>query len=574
MSLKDPLIDYLDYIKARSSTFVSRNMDGNIPISLINAIQLAKKKLNSGRRRELAAINSEYKEKLGRIYERTTRKLNAFTDKARESLELHYNDGIGVEVAHQPKFIGGEKFIFNKLALGGLIAMQESSFFPFFYLADYDKVHPELIKTHFSLVNSSSGFVTSISNQDEKMHDGTGIRDVPLPSESYLDRVMKIISKNFTFSINTCIKERNQKQLLMERLDAALMLIKLAYHESSNYGEWFLNIISKFTNVIDDFGYLFIMSSDPDYRQLLTPAYEYLLKYREKYVHVYRQIRERFVSHGYKPPLREISKNFVPFFYECPEKGCFHQRVTLTAEVTDTMIILQGRCERCGTLHEIITNKTSPDLTDVALFLTPRVESRQYLVSKTAMPGIHVAGTGETRYYTMSIPIIKEVDATVLTPIIYFYNKITSNNFITRYLERKIIKIVGNEFLDKIKSLMKVIGRISKLMNIENGQIGAPDDDERIRKDLIVKINISNEMAARLEEFCSSAQDTIKSADGKNILSSYISNLFGRISSERHGQEAVFHWIDLALNNGIPGIFKDYKRIYMDMMPPGLNLFI
>ena len=60
----------------------------------------------------------------------------------------------------------------------------------------------------------------------------------------------------------------------------------------------------------------------------------------------------------------------------------------------------------------------------------------------------------------------------------------------------------------------------------------------------------------------------------KNTILSYLSNMFGKISKEKHGQEAVFHWLDLCLKSGLSNFFSDYLRIYKPWLPPGMEVFL
>lgn len=69
-------------------------------------------------------------------------------------------------------------------------------------------------------------------------------------------------------------------------------------------------------------------------------------------------------------------------------------------------------------------------------------------------------------------------------------------------------------------------------------------------------------------------QSTDIASEDKNIISSYLSNMFGKISKEKHGQEAVFHWLDLCLKNGLSNFFNDYFRIYKPWLPPGIEIFL
>ncbi|MHA2287704.1 MAG: hypothetical protein ACXABG_02835, partial [Promethearchaeota archaeon] len=62
--------------------------------------------------------------------------------------------------------------------------------------------------------------------------------------------------------------------------------------------------------------------------------------------------------------------------------------------------------------------------------------------------------------------------------------------------------------------------------------------------------------------------------EDKNVVSSYLSNMFGKISKEKHGQETVFHWVDLCLKNGLSNLFADHLRIYKPWLPPGMEIFL
>ncbi|MFX0100923.1 MAG: bacillithiol biosynthesis BshC, partial [Candidatus Hodarchaeota archaeon] len=405
--LKDPLQDYLSMSIRREKSWISENMESYIPMSLSHSIALGKKIINDNKDH---LVDDDLKEGLGKILEATTKKYKIFTEMASKHLDLYYNDGIGIEVAHQPKFMGGERFVFNKLALGSSLANLDEKFYPLFYLADYDKVHGELTKTHFSLVNSSSGFPCSINPEIEKKYFGTSIREIPLPSKIHLDESLQQIFDNYQFSINSCLNDAFHRKLLEERLEDALRLIKQGYYRSKTYNDWFINIAGTISNIFNDQGYLFIFSSDDGYRKLLTPVYEQILGEREKYLSLYVKLLSDFEKNGLNAPLRHVHDDFVPFFYECPEKKCNRMRIQLKAETAGSMVILQGKCENCGFDLEIITNARKPDLSEHSMHLTPRVETRQYLVAKTLQPAIHVSGTGETRYYTMSIPLLEKFD--------------------------------------------------------------------------------------------------------------------------------------------------------------------
>ncbi|MBD3188639.1 hypothetical protein GF325_17555 [Candidatus Bathyarchaeota archaeon] len=546
---------------------ISRPMANFIPRSIHHSITLAKKNMEMGGQTKMDGDTLEI---LGNIYKTTTGDLGLLTDQARTSLELFHEGKYGIEVAHQPKFLGGERFVVNKLSLGAALSAQDPEFYPFFYLADYDKVHAELTKTHFPLVNSSTGFPLSVDQEDEKRFDGAGIRYLPLPPQEYTESLLNTLRENYLFSINTCVQEGYKGNLLEERLESAIRHLKRTLHASRSYGEWFLRIIGTITNIYLDHGYIFLISSNEDYRKILTPHYEYILQHRERYIQIYQEIQETFTNSGFSSPLRDIKEDFVPFFYECPEKSCHGHRIQLSATKAGSMIVLQGKCPACNMLHEIVTSRSHPDLADHVMQLTPRVESRQYLVSKTSIPAIHVSGTGETRYYTMSMPLMKRLDPDAMLPVIHFYNKVTTNTFITRYLEGRIINSGLNGFLDAIKELMKKVGKFNQLVR-------KYEDGTKMEKFLNETIGILKDMNEAMKELESTCQHHVESKENGKVLHDldyYLANLFGQIAPERHGQESVFHWIDLCMKNGLSKVTRDYMHVYQPWLPPGLQVFL
>nr|MDO8117229.1 hypothetical protein [Candidatus Sigynarchaeota archaeon] len=336
--MDDPLYQYIEKAVHGKDSFVSGGMEGLIPLSLTDAIRLA-----STYRETRAGIETSIKEELASIFLKTTRNIGVLTERAKNSIERFLQGGLGIEIAHQPKFLGGEKFILNKLALGGKIASLHEHAFPFFYLADYDKVHPELVKVHFSLVNSGFGFSTSIEPSIEQSLTGTCISELPLPEPRYMRDIIDRILANYEFSINACTEDAIERKLLKERLEECTRLLKSAYYKANNYSDWFLNIIGTISNVYYDMGYIFIAASDPRFRKLLTPVYEHLVKEQPKYTAFYSDLFFEFTRHGLEPPLREIEPDFAPFFLECQGKTCFKNRIQPRLVASGSKTIISGR---------------------------------------------------------------------------------------------------------------------------------------------------------------------------------------------------------------------------------------
>ncbi len=562
---KDALNSYKKWAIGNESSWISDQMQDFIPHSMKNAIDLAKR--NFGK--NLSFQNDrDLKEKLGKIFEETTKKYNLFTEKAKNHLEVFYQNGLGIEVAHQPKFLGGERFVYNKLSCGAMFAQKEDNFFPFFYNADYDKVHPELIKTHFPLYNSKSGFSSSISNSQELEYNEARIKDLPLPTEEEINNYLKNIKEKYLFSIKAIVNDKWQQKLIEERFETTSHLIKSSWAKSKEYPDLFVNIIGNFSNIVYNQGFLFLSASDPEYRKLLIPQYEFLLKNQEKYYSNYDTIRNKFLQLGINPPLREIKPSLIPFFYECQTPNCFHQRIQLHHETRGSKILIKGICSKCKTPIEFETYNNHPDLSDIGLNLTPRVESRQNLVSSTIPIGIHVAGTGEARYYTMGIPIFKNINPKVILPVIYFYNKTTMNTVITRNLEQQLIDLQIPGFLDNLEILMKNTGKFNKLCKKQENE----QEFSNRREKSIELLNQVKIYLIKLEETCNQYIKENPNSPQSKIVAHYLSNMFGKISKEKHGQEAVFNWIDLSIKNGLTHLLDDYKRFYKPWLPPGLEI--
>jgi hypothetical protein len=114
---------------------------------------------------------------------------------------------------------------------------------------------------------------------------------------------------------------------------------------------------------------------------------------------------------------------------------------------------------------------------------------------------------------------------------------------------------------------MKNLGKFNSIVNKNKDYM--PD---RVKTIEILR-NFKSYMM-QLENVLLKTQTTDISSEEKNIILSYLSNMFGKISKEKHGQEAVFHWLDLCLKSGLSNFFSDYLRIYKPWLPPGMEIFL
>ncbi len=572
--MQDILQHYMDLALSQSPEIPGLKLKPYVPTSYHDAYTRAealRSKIN------YTSEDLEIRATLGDIFRSTTKSYGAFTTQAQKNLDIYLETGGLVEIGHQPKFLGGERFLLNKLAAGGNIPQFSPNLVPFLYIGDYDKVHVELIKTRIPVVNSATGLSLSIDKSVEDEYTNDSIKCLPKPTEEYLHEVLDNIRRSYQFSLRqiTPNSTPNLGSMYEERVEQALHIITRSYHATTDYAEWFGNIVATLTNIVGDYGMQFIRASNPQLQQLMLPHYEYLLQHREKYVKIYQQTFDTITDHGFRPPLREITADFVPFFVECPQNHCNSRRVLLSATENQGKIILKGKCEGCGSDIEFETSKTHPDLSEWTHNLTPRVDSRQFVVSSVIAPQIHIAGTGETRYYMMDLPLLSQFNPDLKLPIIYFYNKTTFNTPFTRHLENPLKEIP--DYFPALKALMKNVGKYKKLTKKKPIPPSSPEYlkelEERILRcrDLL---STSETNFDALHNVCVDALENPQLAPEilQNVLPAYKSNFFGEISKERSGQEAVFHWIDLLVKNGLQELFSDYALIYRPWQTPGLKI--
>lgn len=563
--MEDPLNLYMQIALGNSHENMGFPYTDFIPHSYYDTYTRAEKKLATSSH---SNQDLEMREIIADIFRSTTKKYGVWTDQAKNNLTKYIETGGMVEIGHQPKFLGGERFLLNKLACGGRIQFYSPHLVPFLYIADYDKIHGELIKTRIPILNSSTGLSLSIDKDIEQEYNEDSINCLPKPTESYLTETLNEIRRTYQFSTREAIKDAHHAQMYEERLEQALQLIRLAYFSAEDYAEWFGRIVGSLTNIVENYGMLFIRASNPQFQQLVLPYYESLLENRTKYVRYYIDLYDKFDAYGYNPPLREVKRDFVPFFVECPQNHCNDRRVLLSAEESNGKILLKGTCEACHNEIEIETSASHPDLSDWCHNLTPRVDSRQFLVSSTIKPQIHIAGTGETRYYMMDLPLLKQFDPQITLPLIYFYNKVTFNTPMTRYLEEPLKEIP--DYFPALKLLMKNVGKYKKLAK---KSFTEETLDDRIHKcTALLQENEHNFNS--LQAICMDTLQQSKASQEilQNALPAYLANYFGKINEEKSGQETVFHWIDLAVKNGLQNLFSDYHLIYQPWQSPGFKV--
>jgi hypothetical protein len=167
-----------------------------------------------------------------------------------------------------------------------------------------------------------------------------------------------------------------------------------------------------------------------------------------------------------------------------------------------------------------------------------------------------------------TLPVLKKFDSHITLPVIHFYNKTTFNTYLTRHLEQQLISASLPDYLPHLKSVMKPLGKFKKLIR-KNG-LDIEQKSEQGTQLLVDQTQAFSDLTTYLDHQLNSGINPAT----ENLILSYLSNFMGKISRERSGQESVFHWLDVAIKNGLSNILEDYELIYQPWLRPGLNIVL
>ncbi len=305
---------------------------------------------------------SSYKDMLWHIPEKmdtlkkvlvgTNKKLGSLTPKVRESI---YNLGSGaVESAHQTVVMGGPAYILNKAAtavkVASLATEKEVPLTPFFFVADYDIVQPELTNIRTPLMGQDGNLVSFPVPQG---FEASPVNVLPLPGSDWLDKVEDDIRSSYRPMFKNL--ERHARLLFEERLEQALTTIRQAFCNSETLGEWSQRILGHLFNVVGDLGIPLVTASEREIRELFVEGMEFLLarENRERFLKTFEEVTNLIEERGYDPGIGRRGPDYVPFFYECPKPDCHSSRTELHYEDLGSTAILTGRCPSCSETIEI-----------------------------------------------------------------------------------------------------------------------------------------------------------------------------------------------------------------------------
>jgi uncharacterized protein YllA (UPF0747 family)/uncharacterized protein YdcH (DUF465 family) len=557
---------YQEYIWKSKSKELAESLYANPPVTLGEAAKRGSAVF--AQYEQSGYIRQKDLEKLKSVLQTSNSKLGCLTPAVEENIDKLSNGA--VEAAHQSVAMGGPGYILNKAASAKTISSfsKDSRLSAFFFVADYDEVQAELLNTRTPLMGQSGNL---ISMPVPEGYDHSPVSVLPLPSSTWYTEIEESIRKNY----NELFKPLSGtgKKLFEERLEAALAVTRWAFHNSDTLGEWAQRIIGRLVNIEGNLGLPIIPSSNPEIRKLMARGFEYLLADENRKQFVDAQVRASTVieENGYETGTGRRSRDYVPFFYECQEDGCHSSRVELHYDREGAKAILTGRCPTCGRPVKLEFDAEKPDLSEIAEHLSPRVDSRQFVMDMVLPIVVHIGGSGETAYYAQVIPVAKELGvpfpAFVKYPRLYF-NTPWGENLANTLNKKDKPAFHGGE-------MFGTIGRITRARQSENyaEMNEAVQNFKSLLYESHEKLNHAIDELEREREKASDEKD--KQLQLTRLeMERYLSWVFGQYTQGKMGQEVTWSWIEWALNSGFTDLFGPYERAYVPELKNGSTLFV
>lgn len=526
------------------------------------------------------ALLDAYKDTLWHIPERTTilkkalrkanKELGILTPKVRESID-ELSEG-AVESSHQTVVMGGPAFILNKAITTVRVASLSSDkgvpLTPFFCVADYDIVQPEL--THIRTpIMGSGGNLVSIPVPEGYEHSPVSV--LPLPGNDWLNQV----EDNLRSSYRPIFKvlEGSSRLLFEERLEQALSTIRLAFLNSETLGEWSQRIMGNLFNVIGNLGIPLLSASHKEIRELLVEGMEFMLarENRASFLRTQEEVTDLISESGYSSGIRQRRSDYVPFFYECPEVGCHSSRTELHYEDNGSTIVLRGKCPSCSETIEIETAADSPFLGEIALLMSPRVDTRQIVIDTIIPTVAHVGGPGEAAYYAQVIPSVNAMS--IPFPLFIRYPRVYFNTPWNENLA-KTLDDAGFKVLHR-KELFSIMGKVTRFRKKQRY--------EEMNKILDELGKLILDTHSTLNGALKDITGKVTDVSGKEIeklqhlkldLERYLSWTFGQYTENKLGQESSWSWLEWAINSGFSDLFGPYERAFVGPMKNGATTFV
>jgi len=563
---------YSGYVRDSSRAELAEALWGAIPATMGEAASLLK-----GIRERYGSPPEEFEgfRKALRGYQR---ELGLLTGGVGESIDSM--DAGVAEAGQQPMCLAGPSLILNKIAYAHTLCAVGGDHVPVFYNADYDGVQAELLNMRLPSPSSRGLLITYPAGPE---YEGSPIHTLPNPPEEWLTQTLEKITSNYK-GIMKGVKPETQGRV-MRNLDHILTVIRGAYYSTDNVSDWAAKIIGTVVNLEAGLGVPIVSPSKPGIRPFFQRGYEALLAEpnRTGFIEASNEAAELVEAYGFRPQIGRRGGDYVPFFLECSNPGCNRARIEPRYVGGGGTAYVMGVCPRCETEYEHSFSASSPDLSDLIDWISPRVDSRQVIVDSVVPVLAHVGGPGETSYYAEVVPAAKRLGLPF--PLYLRYTRAFYNTpWNEAYGEE--VKAAGHPTILR-GGLFDALGEWVKARNDGDGEALRRSHDA-------VEASIEETYSSLVEEAEALQRevDSIKGRLGRakdrgplikemrekqnalSMVEQYLSWAYGRFSPERRGQEVSWAWIDLAAVTGVTDLVGVYLRQYSEHTPNSSMYFM
>ena len=565
--LKPAHLLYSGYVRDPVRYKVATKLWGNIPFNMTEAYQQLNKV-----REDYGSVN-ESLEPLKKDMKSNLRSLGLLTRKVQENIDK-MDSGI-VESGQQPMVLGGPSLILNKIAyISTLSSLGDGDYVPLFYVADYDGVQAELLNMR---VPSPSPRGVLLSYPLDPSYEDAPIRELRLPNEDWLKKTLEKVSSNYRGILKGVEPGRAEK--VLQSLEHIKTVIKSAYYSTENVSDFATKITGTIVNIIAEMGVPMLNATAPEIRLHFQTGYETLLSEpnRSRFIEAVNKAVDIIDAEGYRQPIGRRTDEYVPFFLECPSRGCHHRRVEMNyIDKGGCDVSVKGTCPKCEEEFEFSFKKTTPDISEFAELVTPRVDSRQVVVDSVIPILAHIGGPGETSYYAQVIPAAKTLNLPF--PVYLRYNRVFYNTLWNEQYAAKLAKKGMPTLNDK-----RLFAALSQWVEARNSSDPQKSMDAHniignvIEENYEALLSRCNQLSKNIEEIKQKLREPgdrgalVKEMRGQQStlheIELYLSSAFGRFSPEKYGQEVNWAWIDLALVSGLNDLMGVYMRQYNENTP-------
>jgi len=530
------------YEELSNSKQNSLNFWGPVPHSFSHAVDLSlnliKDDMNEGNNQNLEELQTfliSYHKSLGIFSETVMTNIS----------NLNFGSVI---VGHQPIIFGGPGFIGNKLAclnhLKSIYDKKKINISPIFFIGDYDGMQKELARVYYP---NPISFNATIVSSDGYFNEESDLvsHSALLPPITWLEEnILKI-----EHSINGFkgqLKGKDSK-ILEERWNHIVTLLKTSFNSTSTLSEWASKLWGTITNIINDFGIVYLPTSHPVVRKLVFKHYLKFIQNSTTYTHEFQQANDQLIQLGFEPSLPHRHLDYSPFILECTND--FNRIPTMINQVGEEFFA-SGTCNQCKTDFKYNVSNEE-ELEKIAEIIGPRVDTSQAIFQDLLNIVIRISGPGEIAYYSQVAPAVRSIGFN--TPIFVKYKRAYYNSN-------------WNEKLGKlIESRNSASLHNNKLFDILRKRITSLKENNNLEL---------QQSEILMENYIDETYQSLINGKQNNDIQKYLGWQFGRFTKDKMGQEVSWVWIDFALMTGLNDYLSTYQRMYTDESTLGGKYYI